>query len=1131
MRSNSTYAPRNSHGRDARATPASVEIEDRIDAIGQKFRARQIVRGAMLFVAFATAASIIAAFAAHFTGQTFWTKALLAAWWGWIALSAWQWIARPLLIRPDPIAVARLVESRVEGLHNGLTNSLLLARRADIADSPWLPQILQEIAHTTETHPLGQAVKMRDLLPAARWLMLLVVPLLALAGLLPHTFAQGWQQMFHPAAFIPRTGSAENVTVLPGDVTLIAGQPLEITVSARCIGSPIGRLIFERLPADGFPTDAVMPQNAELSPAALAASADNAGANLQYTYRADRVDAPLRYRVEVAGTQSPWYAVTLVRQVKLASLELTITPPPYTRLAPLTLTLLPEEVAKKQVSVAQGSRVEMAANVDVPVSGAMLQAGDAPPEPMRAGAQHERFDGGVTIMDDTPLAVLITDGAKQIIAKLPADALVIRCVKDAPPTIEMKWPTQDLTVAPDHPLKLTALLRDDYGLSGARVLMSTSTPPLQSGSTDDSMVAVHEESFDPGTGVKEARELDFVLPVKPEQRANGNSIRVQVEATDNRLLGASGDLGPQTTHSPIFEIKFADPAALAREAKEQADKLRDLLTALLKQEQALHSKTAPLKLEEPAQFAAAKSQLAEIAAGQAELGTAMQATADTFPFEPDDRVVQKTLLMLAVDPAKEAVDLAASLENEPLAAARLRLEADLQSRQRRIISTLQSLLALLAPAPDPAVAAVEHPHEDLLSRADQFKKLDQALKQYMEEQQKLLDQTAGLAKKPVDQWDDNDRKKLDDLKLAQEKLDAFMQQKVSDFSKNSDQDLSNSSMLKDLDEIYSETTMAKNALNQQATEIAVAAEDNGLELAKELNSNIEKWLANTPDRAQWTQEDPLTKTDTPMPELPKDLQDMIGKLLEQEEDLFDQVEDANANWADSADKAIGMDAADGPIADMSAKGVTGNVLPNDNEMNGRSGEGRQGKSQGEFVGDTAEGKGGRRTPTRLDPTPFAQGQIKDSSTDPSGGATGGGKLSGEGGEGLEGPVPPAIKQQMQRLADKQAELRNTAERLNLQYHLDRYDNFKLAEAVALMRRVESDLQANRYNNALRHRDVTLDDLDTSRLLLGGEVHVQQDTTPATNQKLRSEIDDAMKGELPPAWSEALKAYYEKLSEQ
>ena len=457
--------------------------------------------------------------------------------------------------------------------------------------------------------------------------------------------------------------------------------------------------------------------------------------------------------------------------------------------------------------------------------------------------------------------------------------------------------------------------------------------------------------------------------------------------------------------------------------------------------------------------------------------------------------------------------------------------SDLQSRQRRIISTLESLLAILANATEPTTQPTKS-GGDLKNEADAIKKLDDALKQYMAQQQKILDQTANLAKKPVDRFDDNDKKQLDDLAMAQEKLDAFMQERVADFSKLAEQDMSNSTLLKELMEVYSEVTMAKDALNQKAVEIATPAEENGLELAKELSSNLEKWLPDSPDRQQWKMEDPIDgKTDVPMAELPKELEDMVGELMEQQEDLFDEMEDANSNMADSMDKGAGWDAMDGPIANMSAKGVTGNTLPNNNEMNGRSGEGRSGKSQGEFVEDSATGKGGRNTPTRLDPTPFQQGQINDTSKDPVGGATGGGKLSGQSGEGLEGPVPPQVTKEMQRLAQKQAQLRYSAERLNLQYQLGRYDNFKLLESTALMRRVEADLNANRYVNALRHRDLTLDALDTSHLLLGGEVHVQQDTTPTVPTKTQNEINDAMKGDLPPAWSEALKEYYRKLSQQ
>ena len=274
-------------------------------------------------------------------------------------------------------------------------------------------------------------------------------------------------------------------------------------------------------------------------------------------------------------------------------------------------------------------------------------------------------------------------------------------------------------------------------------------------------------------------------------------------------------------------------------------------------------------------------------------------------------------------------------------------------------------------------------------------------------------------------------------------------------------------------------------------------------------------------------EDPVGKTDTPMAELPKELEDMIGELMEEQEDLFDEIEDTNANWADSLDKGAGWDAMDGPIANMSAKGVTGNQLPNNNEMGGRSGEGRSGKSQGEMVEDTASGKGGRNTPTRLDPTPFTKGQIKDESKDPAGGATGGGKTSGQGGEGLEGPVGPQLKQQMERLAQKQAQIRNAAERLNIEKQISKYDQFRLLDAVLLIRRVEADLKANRYQNAMRQRDVILDKMDTSHLLIGGRVHVQHDTSPAASRRRVEDINDAMKGNIPGGLGGAAEGILQK----
>ena len=909
----------------------------------------------------------------------------------------------------------------------------------------------------------------------------------------PRPFGHGWQQLFHPAAFVPTEGVMKITAVSPGDVTLVAGQPLEIGATATGPQTPDAKLIFD----NGLP------------PVTLPANADSE--SIKYTYRLDHVDSSIRYRLEVGTTQSPWYAVTVVKQIKLTDLSLSLTPPSYTRKPGSVVSLKPETVETSPVTVPQGTTVQVSATIDIPANGAMLQLGEAAPTPMTANMQKTAFSGQLTVNQDTAVAILLTDGAGQIVAKLPEQSLTIHCTGDAAPGIDVKWPGNDATVAPAAPLKLSATLKDDYGLTSSRVLMATTA--------DGPLTVIASASYPAGTT---GTDLSTELELKPEVRKHGNSIRVQFEATDNRDLPDGN--GPQVTLSPILEIKFRDPEVAVREQKEEADKLQKILNDMLATQKKLLAAAVAWK---PTDAGA----MGNIALGQSELKKYMESTAETFAFDDSSRIVQKTLQILALNPGKDAVDESTALAVEKDAAQQQKLSTGLQTQQRRIISTLESLLALLTASPEATTQPTTRPGDQLASKPDAFKKLDDQLKQFMKEQQRILDQTASLAKKPVDNYDAKDKQLMADLLQAQDKLDAFMKAAVSDFSKNAEQDMANASMSKEAQAIQAEVTMAKDALAQKSAEIAVPAEENGLEGAKELASNLEKWLSNTPDRIQWTQEELAQKSDTPMLELPKEMQDMVGELMEQQEDLMDQAEDMNANITDSADKGVGWDAADGPIADMSAKGITGNQLPNNNEMGGRAGEGRSGKSQGEFVGDTAVGKGGRNTATRLDPTPFAQGQVKDTSKDPVGGATGGGKMSGEGAAGLQGPVPAKVVEGMKRLATKQAELRNTAERIALQYKLNRYDNFKLSEAVSLMRENETDFNANRYQNTMRRRDVLLDDMATSRMLISGQVDVQQDTTPTKSLKMQRDLNDAMKGARPPAWEGPLNEYYRKLSAQ
>jgi hypothetical protein len=1080
--------------------PNYLSIADALDAVGQKYRVYRLLAGTVSCLALGIMLTITAALSAHLLGQSRWTMVVGGLWIATLAAALVVWLLRPLLMRPRPLEVARLIESRIEGMNNGLTNTLLLARAADLVDSPWLGQIFAEVASESSRKPLNSAVRLSDLRPKVLRLGLALLPFIVVAVLFPSALAQGWQQMFRPAAFVPSMGMMRIISVDPGDATRVLGQPLEITLLASGPRRPDATIVFDQ----GHDS------------ATLVASADSTADIIRYTYRVDRVDQSFRYRLELGGTQSNWYSVTAIRQLHLASLTCRVEPPAYTGQSIATIKLDPAAPDRTPITVPQGSTVELSAGFDVPVKGAMLAIGDEAPVEMSGSSGQAVYLRKFVVLADESLQVLPTESG-QVLAKLPESPLVIHCTTDQPPHVVMQWPRADVTVAPGAPLHISAQLGDDWGVTSGRIMLATSA--------DAAMTEAGTFHF---SGGRPTEKVDYDLAIPSGAGVQGTSIFIQIEATDNRdLSSVMKDGGHQTTAGPRIEIRFRDPAQAAAQQKESFDRLRERLLEMLKTQQDLYDRTVIWRPTNPDSTTA----LASIGTGQTDLRARLDQTATTFEFTAQTRVIQTTLQELAADPAKDASELPAALAAEPVLAQQQKLARSLEDRQRTIISTLQSLIGGLAATTRPANLATTRTADPLLSNSDALKKLDEALQEFMKQQQRILDQTASLAKKPVENYDDADKKLAADLPLQQEKLDAFLQQALSDYSKQTQQDMSNPALLKELTSIYSEVTMAADALKAKAEELAIPLEENGLELAKELESNLEKWLADKPDRQQWNLEDPTDKTQAPMAELPQSLQDMVGDLLEQQEDLFQEMEDSSSAWHDTLDKGNGWDAVDGPISDNSAKGITGNTLPNNNEMQGRSGEGRTGQSQGEFVDDTAVGKGGRNTPTRLDPTPFEKGQVNDTSKDPLGGATGGGKLSGQGGQGLEGPVPPGAHEEMQRLAEKQAQLRNQAERLNLQYELGRYDNFKMLDSIMLMRRVESDLNANHYTNALHERDILVNDLQTSKVMVDGQISVEHDTTPASNQKTRQDISDAMKGSLPAAWQDALKQYYQKLSSQ
>ena len=427
--------------------------------------------------------------------------------------------------------------------------------------------------------------------------------------------------------------------------------------------------------------------------------------------------------------------------------------------------------------------------------------------------------------------------------------------------------------------------------------------------------------------------------------------------------------------------------------------------------------------------------------------------------DADRLIIKRVLNKLAYGEMIQAVRQAESLEHVQVLAELPKITAELLATQDRIVNVLRRLLGEIRRESAELLAELKkRPGTELPADVQsKLKDLKDKLEDFLKQQKKVIEATENLAKKPVEDFTEKDKQLLKELAATEDEWARFMADKHSDLSKLPEQDFSNPSLLKELVNVQNELKMAKDALTKKTADIAVPLEQLGAEMAKEMTTNIEKWLPDTPDRERWSQEEPLTDEmkEAPMAELPKEMEDIVGKLMEDEEDVFNEMEDASSSWADSLDKGAGWDAMDGPISNNSARGVTGNRLPNTSEIAGRSGEGRQGKASGEFVGDTAVGKGGRKTPSRLTPDAYVKGQIKDSSKDAVGGATGGGKRSGQGGEGLHGPVPNRPEDGMARLAARQAQLRNRAEGVDLHFQVLKYHRTDLKKLIAVMAAVEA----------------------------------------------------------------------------
>ncbi|MCX7804319.1 MAG: hypothetical protein N3A38_03920 [Planctomycetota bacterium] len=1073
--------------------PEYREIIARLAEMRRRWRVRAAASGACAFVAILSVSMLIYAAAEHWLRMPGTVRALIfyAGVTGTILLAVRK-ILMPAIARISDERAAARVEERFPGLGDAIISSVQLAA-SDRLSSPALARAaIAQAATAARGVPVEDASGDMGLRRNAAAAGAALAAFLVAWALYGEALRAAMLKLWRTGEFVPSPGEYIIKRVEPGDYGVLAGGEVNIRVTVKPYdgGRPRSR-IFVREEGGPEREDAL-----------------EMGDPTSFLYLLRDVRRSTSYRVEIGRTQSPVFRISVVERPSVRRIAVHVQPPAYTGLPDRE-----ETDSSGNLRVPAASSVTMVVTADRPVVEASLLFDDGRRLSMPLSEDKLRGLGKFDVPRAVRYSILLRDANGH--ANGDSERRTIEVIPDRPPTVRFVEPGRDVSAGMGGKVRLIVQAGDDYGIRTVAVRFRRNREGIEQ---------TLREFEDFGRREKSASREVF-LELREENFEKGDTIFYYAEARDH----------VQSSRTAAFAVRIVDPS---REKEEKIEALAEILRRvemLLNRQLQARSAAGEMAAAKPSPDSGYRGPRADsILKAQAAIRIeSLDIAAAIPPGDARQGWIGKDLRKLAADEMTwaqaEAEAIARGAERRPDAASRSL--ARLVSLQLRIIASLRAILKVLPQvAEDVKEDRREKPGHDL---PDEARKLLEGLKDkladFAREQKKIVEASEDLAKKPVEDLTEADRKKLEELKAVEDKWEKFLKEAYTDLSKLPRQDFADPRLLKELVETYEEVEMAKDALAKKAAEIAVPLEQAGLENAKEMETNIERWLPDEPDRQKWSMEEPIGDNQPPMAELPEELEDIIGDLMEEEEALLEEADDVTSKWADSIDKGAGWDALDGPISNMSARGVTGNHLPNTSEIAGRAGEGRTGKSAGEFVEENFTGKGGRRTPTRLTPDAFQSGEINDTSKDPAGGSTGGGKVSGAGGEGLEGPVPPEIARQMERLAGRQAALRNRAERIAASLRLMNHPSADLIKTVEHVKSLESAMKDGRYQTISREREVVLKGLAAGRRFVEGVAAINRERAVPMPRQLHDEILDAVSGETAvKGYEDLLKAYYESL---
>ena len=1039
-----------------------------------------------------------------------------------ILFELWQLLLMPLIRRQQLEAVTLFLEDRFAIPDNMLINAFCFESvRLTPKEEPFARKTIETGSSLMSEANINELWQFKKLI---RWSTVLLILLLIwlLYGISHgHGIANALLRYVNPLGDVPPASSLVLRVTPSQDVLMAEGDNLDVKVEV--IGLADGKSL-PRYPEVvwGRGADYIGSEKGENRSTTMQLSGDAANT---YDYTFKSVDESFAFRVFAGDTYSESVKVAVNKVPRIKESQFHITAPAYTGGGRMSMFGPPEAL-----SGPAGSEVAVDVKLDKTAEELWYKgAGDWIPFKNEDGLWSAKTK--LEPAESYKVEVKAPGFERRIkIAEGP-----ILAQQDRRPEVE--FVTSELTqrVNIGDRLRLDVQAYDDFGAQriyvkqksvragGAETTLETwdyKDPPGKTEATETLLLSVDASAFKPGGSyILEAFCEDF-SPAGNVGRSK--PLLLQVKSLDEMTI-AEGD--PNTdAFAELDKAIKAQQTALGMTANIMAN-LDEVVSA---------SKTEAENRD------SVKGHLDQMKEKQQKVGEHMTRAGEV-AIEPKPNFVDELIELRDDEHARILKKMAETASAEKMDNASVM--HDLKSVEKQQTNLLDKLIALKGVVAKKSEIEAQKAVAELLGEKEEsltptpeetLENTVKELEEFIEKQTEITEQRQMVQDQPPEDFSEDDEELLEDLAMDQSKLAEVLEEVVNDLSNMNLLDFGDNQMVDEMKSIYEQAEdladkAAEAAEMQEARQDAYRLETEAVEMAEELMINCEATLGAS-DNIQFVAEIPEDEQlVAPLAELPSELEDLVGDMITSEEEMRPEVEDIGS-YLNSLDHTAGP-VADGTISSTSAKGKTGDQRPEDNVLEGRSGAGRSGMSDGQLVESVAkdldDNEYGLRE--RTSNTPLEDGQVEDQDEGAQTGGTGLGKTADSTTEfGTGGKLPPKVLEMMKETLQTQENIRQASEDLVLKLKRHNLTATELEASITAMKNLEESLKRGDGIAIRSAYAATVDSLKKSHSAVGRQVAAQYTDGNTSGRKLDNMLSRNRKLNFK-GYNHMVSAYFEALA--